>query len=58
MELEMNKDTLEKLKEMKLYGMYDTFKASLENYGRSNMTIDKFVNIWSATSGTTGTTDT
>jgi len=45
MELEMNKDTLEKLKEMKLYGMYDTFKASLENYGRSNMTIDKFVNM-------------
>lgn len=45
MELEMNKDTLEKLKEMKLYGMYDTFKASLENYGRNNMTIDKFVNM-------------
>ena len=41
----MNKDTLEKLKEMKLYGMYNTFKASLENYGRNNMTIDKFVNM-------------
>lgn len=45
MEIEMNKDTLEKLKEMKLYGMYNTFKASLENYGRNNMTIDKFVNM-------------
>ena len=26
----MNKDTLEKLREMKLYGMYNAFKASLE----------------------------
>ena len=41
----MNKDTLEKLKEMKLYGMYNTFKASLENYSRNNMTVDKFVNM-------------
>ena len=31
MEIEMNQDTLEKLKEMKLYGMYNTFKANLEN---------------------------
>lgn len=41
----MNKDTLEKLKELKLYGMYNAFKASLENYSRNNMTIDKFVNM-------------
>ena len=41
----MNKDTLEKLKEMKLYGMFNAFKASLENYNRNNMTIDKFVNM-------------
>lgn len=41
----MNKDTLEKLKEMKLYGMFNTFKASLENYNRNNMTVDKFVNM-------------
>ena len=41
----MNKDTLDKLKEMKLYGMYNTFKSSLENYSRNNMTIDKFVNM-------------
>ncbi|MBQ4306332.1 MAG: IS21-like element helper ATPase IstB, partial [Bacteroidales bacterium] len=45
MEIEMNKDTLEKLKEMKLYGMFNTFKASLENYNRNNMTVDKFVNM-------------
>ena len=45
MEIEMNKDTLEKLKEMKLYGMFNAFKASLENYNRSNMTVDKFVNM-------------
>lgn len=45
MEIEMNKDTLEKLKELKLYGMHSAFKASLENYNRNNMTIDKFVNM-------------
>jgi DNA replication protein DnaC len=41
----MNKDTLERMREMKLYGMYNTFKASLENYGRDSMTVDKFVNM-------------
>lgn len=45
MEIEMNKDTLEKLRELKLYGMYNTFKGSLENYSRNNMTVDKFVNM-------------
>ena len=45
MEIEMNRDTLDKMKELKLFGMYNTFKASLENYGRNNMTIDKFVNM-------------
>lgn len=41
----MNKDTLEKLRELKLYGMYNTFKGSLENYSKNNMTVDKFVNM-------------
>ena len=45
MEIEMNKDTLEKLREMKLYGMYNTFKASLENYSRNNMTIEDMVTV-------------
>ena len=45
MEIEMNQDTLEKLKELKLYGMYNAFKASLVNYNRNSMTIDKFVNM-------------
>lgn len=45
MEIEMNRDTLEKMKEMKLFGMANSFKASLENYNRNNMTIDKFVNM-------------
>ena len=40
----MNKETLEKLRDLKLYGMYNAFRASLENYNRENMTIDKFVN--------------
>ncbi len=45
MELEMNKDTLAKLKDLKLYGMHNFFKSSLENYSRNNTTIDKFVNM-------------
>lgn len=42
---DMNQDSLEKLRALKLYGMYSTFKSSLENYNRDNMTIDKFVNM-------------
>lgn len=42
---DMNTDTLEKLREMKLHGMYNAFKTSLENYARESMTIDKFVNM-------------
>lgn len=45
MERDMNKDTLEKMKELKLLGMYNTFRTSLENYSRDTMTIDKFVNL-------------
>ena len=41
----MNIETLEKLRELKLYGMYNSFKGSLENYNRDSMTIDKFVNM-------------
>ena len=44
MDQEMNSETLEKLRELKLYGMYNSFKASLDNYNRDYMTIDKFVN--------------
>ena len=40
MEIEMNQDTLEKLKELKLYGMYNAFKASLVNYNRNSMTVN------------------
>lgn len=41
----MNKETLVRLKELRLWGMYNSFKASLENYNRDNMTIDKFVSM-------------
>lgn len=45
METDMNKETLVRLKELRLWGMYNSFKASLENYNRDNMTIDKFVSM-------------
>ena len=44
-QLDTNKDTLDKLRDLKLWGMYNAFKASLENYNRESMTIDKFVNM-------------
>lgn len=39
----MNNQTLEKLTQMRLYGMRDTFKTSLENTLKEQMTQDQFV---------------
>ena len=40
----MNNDlTLEKLRSMRLFGMHDAFKASLENTLKEQMTQDQFV---------------
>lgn len=41
----MNQETLDRLRDLKLYGMYNTFKTSLDNYNKDNMTIDKFVSM-------------
>lgn len=45
MNKDMNQETLERLRDLKLYGMYNTFKTSLDNYNKDNMTIDKFVSM-------------
>ena len=39
----MNKETLERMRQMHLYGMYSAFKASLEGYSNESQTKDQFV---------------
>ncbi|QIK61574.1 ATP-binding protein [Dysgonomonas sp. HDW5A] len=39
----MNNRTLEKLRQMRLYGMHDAFKTSLENTLKEQMTKDQFI---------------
>ena len=41
--MEMNKETLEKMQQMRLQGMYYAFKTSLETLRMENMTIDQFI---------------
>jgi DNA replication protein DnaC len=39
----MNSVTLEKMRKMKLFGMYRTFKTSLESGKKENLTLDQFI---------------
>ena len=39
----MNNQTLEKLRQMRLFGMHDAFKTSLENTLKEQMTQDQFI---------------
>lgn len=39
----MNKETLEKMQQMRLQGMYYAFKTSIENLHMESMTTDQFV---------------
>lgn len=41
--MEMNKETLDKMTQMRLQGMYYAFKTSLESLHKESMTIDQFV---------------
>ena len=41
--MEMNRETLEKMQQMRLQGMYYAFKTSLETLRMESMTIDQFV---------------
>lgn len=40
-----NEKTLEKMRLMRLFGMYDTFKTSLETTLKETLTIDQFVTM-------------
>lgn len=42
--MDMNQDTLEKMKDLRLMGMYNAFKTSLESFGSMKMTPDQFIN--------------
>ena len=39
----MNKETLERMRQMRLLGMYSAFKSSLEGYSSDSLTNDQFV---------------
>lgn len=51
--MEMNQETLERMRQMRLLGMYNAFKASLEAFRTDRMTTTGSSHGWSATNGTT-----
>lgn len=41
--MEMNQETLEKMRQTRLQGMYNAFKTSMESFKTESMTTDQFV---------------
>ncbi|KAA8473572.1 DNA replication protein DnaC [Arcticibacter tournemirensis] len=41
----MNNETLEKMRQLRLYGMYDAFKTNLETSVKESLTADQFVSL-------------
>ncbi len=41
----MNKETLEKMRQMRLFGMYDAFKIDLESPVKETLTQDQFITL-------------
>lgn len=41
--MEMNQETLERMRQMRLRGMYNAFKTSLEAFRTDSMTTDQFI---------------
>ncbi|RYZ33207.1 MAG: ATP-binding protein, partial [Sphingobacteriales bacterium] len=39
----MNNETLDKLRQLRLYGMYDAFKTNLESSVKETLTADQFI---------------
>jgi DNA replication protein DnaC len=39
----MNQETLEKMRQLRLFGMYDAFKTSLESSTKESLTLDQFI---------------
>ncbi|WP_450782835.1 ATP-binding protein [Streptomyces sp. NPDC001635] len=44
-QLEMNNETLEKMKQLRLFGMYDAFKTNLESSVKESLTTDQFISV-------------
>lgn len=47
--MEMNQETLEKMRQMRLSGMYNAFRTSMDSFKAESMTTDQFVS-WLVTS--------
>ena len=45
----MNQETLEKIRQMRLQGMYNAFKTSMESFKTESMTTDQFVALFPET---------
>ncbi|WP_108721099.1 MULTISPECIES: ATP-binding protein [Elizabethkingia] len=41
----MNHETLEKMRQLRLFGMYDAFKANLETSVKETLTADQFISL-------------
>jgi hypothetical protein len=39
----MNNETLDKMRQLRLYGMYDAFKTNLETSVKESLTADQFI---------------
>lgn len=39
----MNNETLEKMRQLRLYGMHDAFKTNLETSVKESLTADQFI---------------
>jgi len=39
----MNQETLDKMRQLRLFGMYDAFKTSLESSDKESLTLDQFI---------------
>ncbi|WP_255353649.1 ATP-binding protein [Pedobacter sp. R20-19] len=44
-QLEMNNETLEKMKQLRLFGMYDAFRTNLESSVKESLTTDQFISV-------------
>lgn len=41
----MNNETLEKMRQLRLFGMYDAFKTNLESSVKESLTVNQFISL-------------
>ena len=41
----MNNETLEKVRQLRLFGMYDAFKTNLESSVKESLTVNQFISL-------------